>query len=237
MTPFVRFSVQASRGYHDDRDWHITMVGTSQVSVQVPWAAAPGSAVAGGDYVALTGSGALTWAPGETGLKNASMTIVGDLIGEATETFAITIALGTIVTTAQNVAVTVPSAAVTIIDNDPAVVSVADVTVTEGTDLTATITFTLSGVSSSTTSISYTTASGSAVAGSDFTTTSGTITWAPFANAPQTVTIPILNDNVYKLTETFLVNLAITAGTVSLSTRNHHRRRRPDLGGGLRDRG
>jgi hypothetical protein len=37
---------------------------------------------------------ARTWAPGETGLKTASMNIVGNLVGEATETFDITIALG-----------------------------------------------------------------------------------------------------------------------------------------------
>jgi hypothetical protein len=56
-------------------------------------------------------------------------------------------------------------------------------------------------------SIDYATANGNAIAGSDYTATSGTLTFAP-GETSKTITIPIINDTVNEKPEAFIVNLS-----------------------------
>jgi hypothetical protein len=73
---------------------------------------------------------------------------------------------------------------------------------------TATFTVTLSAASSQSVSVSYNTSNGTAIAGSDYTSTSGSLTFAP-GTTTQTVTVNITDDTVFEGTagETFNVNL------------------------------
>ena len=72
---------------------------------------------------------------------------------------------------------------------------------------TVTVTVARTGSADAAASVSYATANGSATAGTDYTTTSGTLTWAAGDTANKTFTVPILNDGVYDPNETFTVNL------------------------------
>jgi hypothetical protein len=88
--------------------------------------------------------------------------------------------------------------------------SIADATVTEGNSGTTNLAFTVKLSKSdrkNTISASFTTQNGSALAGSDFTPTSGTVTFAP-GTTTRTVTVPIIGDTVQEATETFSVVLS-----------------------------
>lgn len=61
-------------------------------------------------------------------------------------------------------------------------------------------------------SVNYTTQNGTAVAGNDFTTTSGTLNWANGDTANKTITVPILNDGTMT-PEAFTVVLSAPGGS------------------------
>jgi len=77
---------------------------------------------------------------------------------------------------------------------------------------TATVSFTRSGETSSTVSVNYATADGTAIAGLDYTARSGTIVFNP-GETTKSVTIPIVNDNIFEGYENFTVNLSNAVGT------------------------
>jgi len=97
---------------------------------------------------------------------------------------------------------------VTIYDNDPAPsLTINDVTVNENSG-PAVFTVSLSAASAKTITIAYTTvANGTALAGSDFTTTAGTLTFLP-GQTTATISVPIINDNMPEPNETFTVSLS-----------------------------
>ncbi|MFZ6820685.1 Calx-beta domain-containing protein, partial [Undibacterium sp. Ji22W] len=79
--------------------------------------------------------------------------------------------------------------------------SINDVIVNEAAG-TATFTVTLSAASGQTVSVGYNTSNGTATAGSDYTATSGTLTFNPGVTT-QTITVNIANDSVFELSENF----------------------------------
>ncbi|MDB9537426.1 Calx-beta domain-containing protein, partial [Dolichospermum planctonicum CS-1226] len=67
-------------------------------------------------------------------------------------------------------------------------------------------TVTLSRTSTQTITVQYATANGTAIAGADYTSTSGTLTFNPGVTS-QVINIPILNDSLNEANETFTLNL------------------------------
>ena len=88
--------------------------------------------------------------------------------------------------------------------------SIADVTVNEG-DGTATFAVSLSEASDTAITVDFATADGTAIAGSDYTGDTGTLTFAAGATS-QNITVTILDDAELEADETFTVNLANAAG-------------------------
>ena len=86
--------------------------------------------------------------------------------------------------------------------------SISDVSVTEPVAgaATATFTVTLAFASSDTVTVQFTTANGSATAGSDYLAASGTLTFDPGVTS-QTVTVQVLSDVTAEPNETVIVNL------------------------------
>jgi len=118
----------------------VSLSYASTVPVTVNWSLVDGSAIAGSDYT--TGSGTVTFAPGET-TKTISITVIGDFAQEADETF-------TVVLTSPSAALLGDaSGAVTIRNDDvPAVLTVAttDSSAAEGSSTdTATFVVTRNG--------------------------------------------------------------------------------------------
>ena len=61
-------------------------------------------------------------------------------------------------------------------------------------------------------SVNYATANGTAKAGTDYTATSGTLTWADGDSSVRTVTVPWLDTANYSGTKTFSINLTCSSG-------------------------
>ncbi|HSS19128.1 MAG TPA: Calx-beta domain-containing protein [Pyrinomonadaceae bacterium] len=87
-------------------------------------------------------------------------------------------------------------------------ISINDVTVTEGNAGTVSANFnvTLSPASTDTVTVQYATADGNAVAGSDYVSASGTVTFTP-GQTSQPVSITVNGDTLEEPNETFAVNL------------------------------
>jgi uncharacterized delta-60 repeat protein len=88
--------------------------------------------------------------------------------------------------------------------------SIANASVTEPNSGSAgaTFTITLSAPSPNTITVKYATAAGTAAAGSDYTSKSGTVTFAP-NQTTATVTVPVIGDKVREANETFMVTISL----------------------------
>ena len=71
---------------------------------------------------------------------------------------------------------------------------------------------TRTGGSSGAVGVSYATSNGTATAGSDYTSTSGTLSWANGDTANKTFSVPILNDTLDEANETFTLTLSESNG-------------------------
>ena len=173
-----------------------------------------GSAAAGSDYTAA--SGTVTFGAGATS-ATFTVTVLGDNTVEGDETFVVTLSNPT-----GGLSLGVPSSAtVTILNDDAArAASIADVSVSEGTSgsKTVTLTVTLSAPAVGGETVAWVTSSnGSAAAGSDYTTASGTVTFGAGATSA-TFTVTVLGDNVVESDETFVVTLSNPTGGLSLGS-------------------
>lgn len=92
--------------------------------------------------------------------------------------------------------------------------SINDVSATEGGSLIFTVTKT--GATTSSFSVNYATANGSATAGSDYTSASGTLTFAA-ADTTKTVSVVTIDDTVAESAETVLLNLSAATGGATIS--------------------
>jgi ribosomal protein L35AE/L33A/disulfide oxidoreductase YuzD len=169
-------------------------------SVTVAYASADGSATAPDDYTAVTGS--LTFAAGET-TKTVTVNVKGDTTNEPDETLTLNLSgpVNATILDGQGLG------RITDDDGFPALV-INDATVTEGNSGTVNAVFTvsLSNPSGQTVNVNYATANGTAVAGADYTSTSGTLSFSPGA-LTRTITVPVLSDALDEIDETFTVGL------------------------------
>jgi serralysin len=158
------------------------------------------------DYTGATpGTGKLiTFA---AGASTATLTIdpTADTIVESNETVALTLATGTGYTIGTTTTV------IGTITNDDLLPNLnlsANKTIVEGNTNPQNVTYTvtLSSTSTQTITVQYATANGTAIAGSDYTSTSGTLTFNPGVTS-QVINIPILNDSLNEANETFSLTL------------------------------
>ena len=97
------------------------------------------------------------------------------------------------------------------------VVNIGDASVTEGHTGTqsASLTVTLSTASNEAVTLSYSTANGSATAGSDYQSASGTVTFAA-GQTSKTISVLVNGDRNGELNETFTVNVGVASGNAVL---------------------
>jgi Ca2+-binding RTX toxin-like protein len=181
----------------------VSIVGTAPGPVTVNYATSNGTAVAGTDYVAA--SGTLIFAAGETS-KTIEVTVNGDTTNEIDDTINLTLI------NASGLAIGDGSAVGTIL-NDDLRVSVANAEVTEGHSGTKNLTFTISldAPAPGPVSVSWKTSDISATAGSDYTAQAGFIQFAA-GEQVKTVTVPIVGDTLGEDDETFAVTLLSASG-------------------------
>jgi hypothetical protein len=178
----------------------LTLSGASAQTVTVNAASADGTATAGSDYVALA-STPITFLPGSTS-QTVSVAVNGDTTPEAGETFSVNLSGAT------NATISDATAQGTITNDDGvAVLTIDDVAITEGAAPSAVFTVTLAPASGQPVTVNYATANGTATAGADFTSTSGTLTFTA-GTTTQTITVPVANDALNETDETYVVNLS-----------------------------
>jgi len=170
--------------------------------VAVEYETADGSAIAGADYQAA--SGTVVFRPGET-TELVLVDVIGDTLVEPDEYFFVNLS------EPSNACIGDGQGEGTIVDDDePPVLSIDDVTVDpEGDSGTTPAVFTvsLSQPSGEEVVVSYTTVGGTAIAGADYQSTSGTLTFAP-GEVSQPVTVPVIGDTLIEPDEYFYVDLS-----------------------------
>ncbi len=178
----------------------VTLATASNREVTVDYATSDGTATAGSDYTAA--SGTLTFAAGET-TQTIDVTVTGDAIDEPDETFTVTLR------DPVNATLATATATATIRDDDDTPgLSVASVSINEGDSGPATVTFTvtLATASNREVTVDYATSDGTATAGSDYTAASGTLTFAA-GETTQTIDVTVTGDAIDEPDETFTVTL------------------------------
>ena len=148
-------------------------------------------------------SGTITFA---AGASTATLTIdpTADTVVESNETVALTLATGTGYTIGTTTAVTG-----TIVNDDVPVINLsANQTIVEGNSNPQNVTYTVTLSRSDTRviTVNYATANGTATAGSDYTSRTGTLTFNSGVTS-QSINIPILNDSINEVNETFTLTL------------------------------
>ena len=178
----------------------VTLSAAYSLPVTVTYATASGTAAAGSDYQAA--SGTLTIPAGQT-MGTITVLAKGDRVAEPNETFYVYLSSGTGVMIADG------QGAGTIVDDEPRIV-ISDVTKAEGRKGKTTLftfTVTLSAAYDQPVTMAYRTVNGTATTGnSDYVAKTGTLTFAP-GETTKTITISVKGDNKREANETFYLDL------------------------------
>ena len=193
----------------------ITKTGATDVASSVSYGTADGTATAGSDYAAA--SGTLNFAAGETS-KTVTVAITNDSVFEGTENFSLTL------NTPVNATIGDGTQQVTIVDDgrnlpggpandDRPVVSIGNDVLIDEAAGTVTFTVSITGNTTQPVTVDFATANGTATAGSDYTAQSGSLSFAPGVTS-QTITIAIANDTTYEVSEDFTVSISNPSNAV-----------------------
>jgi len=192
-------------------DIQVVRAGPPTGAISVNYAFTNGTAINGTHYSVANGT--LNWADGDAAPKNVHVVINNDALVNPNRTFTMTLSGATGATIGSPT-----STVVTIVDDDNTVqFSAPTAIVTEGT-ASISLTVTRVGGVANPASVTWTTADGSALAGSDFgtlgntTALTGTLNWAGGESASKTIMIPIINDVIVEGAKTFTVNLSAPTG-------------------------
>lgn len=189
-----------------------TRMGGSNGVVTVDYAATDGTATAGQDYVAA--SGTLTFADGDAATKTFKISITDDTVYEGNETIKLTLSNVTGGATLGHAASTL-----TIVENEVAqretfALDQSAYTVAEGAGK---ITFTVnrSNGTDTTVVVPYSLSIGTASAPGDYTATAGSLSFAP-GETSHTFDVTIVDDAVVESSETFTVKIGplLNGGTL-----------------------
>jgi subtilisin len=191
----------------------VTRTGVAVGTLSAKYAVSAGTATSGSDFTARTGK--LSFTAGQTS-KTFTVSIRRDTLNEANETINLTLSdpVGGLLGSQS-------TATLTVNDDDAAGTvqfSLPTYTVSES-GRRATITVTRTGGSASGVGVSYATSNGTATAGSDYTATAGTLTFA-VNQTTKTFTVPVTNDTTVEGNETINLTLSNPTGGAALGAQN-----------------
>jgi 6-phosphogluconolactonase (cycloisomerase 2 family) len=188
----------------------VRLSAPSRKPVTVSYQTSDGTAVAPADYLAA--SGTLSFPPGVVAAM-LNVPVVGDTLDEGNETFSVTLSAPV------NADLGRSQASATIVDDDHGGVldvSPVAVVVKESAGV-ARLTIRRGGGLASGVTVAYATADGTAVAGSDYTATSGIVSFGA-GEFSKEISIPILDDGAVEPDETFSLSLSAPTGGAHLGT-------------------
>src|ERR1044071_887389 len=185
--------------------FNVTLSHPSYQTITVNYATADGTAVAGSDYGATTGT--VTINPGQT-TQSVAVQVIDDNVDELTETFFMNLSspVNATISTGQS------QGQGLIYDNDGPTISINDVTVVEGNagTVNANFTVTLSAPSVESVHVKYVTLAGTATSNVDYqrVTSSFTNLTIPAGATSATATVKGIGDSQIEPDETFSVILS-----------------------------
>lgn len=191
-----------------DVTFTVTLSAASTNTVVVDYATVNGTAIAGNDYTAT--SGTLIFAPGQTS-KTVTVKVTADTAFEANETFVVKLSAASGATLAK-------AQATGTIQDDDGGLRINDVTKGEGNSGNTALAFTVSLNPARTVpvTVTYATANGTATAGSDYTAVTGSVSFA-VGETSKTVTVNVKGDTTAEANETFMVNLTAPTGGATIA--------------------
>ncbi len=192
----------------------VTRTGDTTGTATVQFATTAGSASPGSDFTGA--SGTLSFAPGET-QKTISIPIIDDSLFEADETFSITLSApspGTALGPNSTHTITIQS------DDVQSLVSFASDSLVLGERAgTANLVISRTANTSGTATVSFSTTDGTAIAGLDYTASSGTVTFAS-GETQQIIPLTILDNSQIDGTRTFSVSLSSADAGTAVGTKS-----------------
>ena len=202
LVPQIAVS-DAAAAEGDALTFTITLSEPTTVPVTVDFDTADGTAAAGEDYVAASGS--VTFAPGETA-KTVTVDSLIDYAIEGDEAFTLNLsgAAGGTIAGGEGVGT------IADVDNRPTL-NVADARVAEGGVLV--FDYTLSAAVPVETSFDFALADGTAAAGDDYVAASGTVT-IPAGATSGTIGVQTIDDAAVENTETLTLDVTAAAGLI-----------------------
>ena len=191
-------------------DFTVSLDVTADVTVQVDTSDATAT-TADSDYVAIAAQ-TVTFTNGGPLTQTVSVTINGDTVIEADETFNVdlTNAVGATITDSQGVG--------TITNDDSAGFSVNDVSIVEGNAGTSTLNFTVSKAGNASATVDWATSDGTATtADNDYVAVAATTLNFTAAQTTQNVSVTINGDTTIEANETFNVDLTNATGGATIT--------------------
>ena len=202
----------------------VTLSKAVAKEVTVNWSAPQASDAAAATDLEAT-SGTVTFAANSAAGSTQTITIAAtdDALSETAESFSVTLgAVGGDLSSQVSVDSSAGSATATIAASDPITVSISGPSSVGEGDTTTVYTVSLSGGAlTADLTVDYATSDGTATAGSDYTSKSGTLTFTSTAAGAQTFTVETTEDTVDESDETFTVTISSSSGgggTTSLGT-------------------
>ncbi|MGC1523654.1 MAG: Calx-beta domain-containing protein, partial [Steroidobacteraceae bacterium] len=195
----------------------VTRTGGSSGAASVTYNTTGGTAVAGTDFTAATGT--LNWAAGDATSKSFSVAISNAAPFSGNKSFTISLSNAG----ASGAALGSPSSAIATITGD-AVAAVGSLQLSASSygigqaAGTLSVTVNRTGGSSGAVSVTYATADGTAVAGTDYTAGSGTLSWASGDASSKSFSVAISNATPFSGSKAFTVELSGATGGATLSS-------------------
>ncbi|NKI28031.1 hypothetical protein HCG49_15825, partial [Arenibacter sp. 6A1] len=194
-------------------DFTVTLTGKVSGGFNVDYNSVNGTAIAPNDFTAI-GITSLSFSGNHGEKKTISVSIKEDQFVEDEEIF--TIVLSNLSTT--EIPINKATGTGTILDNDSATISIADMEINEGAGI-FNIQVTLNGKTQDPFTIQYSTADGSAIKVDDYVEAIGQITFPANSTngSVQNISLEVIDDNIIEFTENFLVNLNSISGFGDIS--------------------
>jgi YD repeat-containing protein len=193
----------------------VTRTGGSDGPVSVQYGTSGGTAAPGTNYTSV--SGTLNWASGDTATKTFSIPINAYSATLPTQT-----TVGLVLSNAGGSpapSLGTSTGTLTITDSHPGAFAFATSTYSVNQNAgSIVLSVTRSNGMYGPASVTFSTADGTAVAGTDYTATSGTLTWSDQDTSTKTITVAIINGTVWKSNVTFNVNLSSPTNGSSLGS-------------------
>lgn len=186
----------------------ITMTNFAGRTCALTVTTANGSATAPADYAAKAG---VAFSISNAASADLALGVVNDTLYEPDETFTVTIALASGADPRCQIGDGVATITITSDELPPAVISIADATVTEG--MAASTMISMTNHTGVTCSVSVATSNGTATAPADYAAITGSV-FTLASNPGEALVLTIVDDNfVEPVDETFNVTLSLVAGS------------------------